>query len=71
MEMGIKVTVRWMPSHLTAKDERPPDVSDEDIMGNEYADNEARKAANRNAVPLNVAAPVLYDSNLVKRIQKG
>ncbi len=44
-------------------------MSEIDIKGNRQADILAGIAAKRVCVPLNVSAPVLYYTSLVKRIQ--
>ena len=49
-----------MPSHLKFDDPRPLGVSIEDVYGDDFADKEAKVAANRHAVPMHVSAPVVY-----------
>ncbi len=70
-DKAIILTVRWMPSHLK---ENPTKgvyscLSNLDIEGNAFADEQAGLAAVSACVPLNVSAPILYYVNLVKRIQ--
>ena len=67
---ALRVSVTWMPSHLSPEDERPAYVTSTDLKGNAYADDEAKLAAKSACVPLNVSAPVLYYFLLVRRIQK-
>ena len=69
---ALKVTVRWMPSHLDTKPNvvRPSDVTDSDIVGNKFADEYAGLSAEAFQVPLNIAIQCKYYYKLVKRIQK-
>ena len=60
MDKAVKLSVRWIPSHLKDDDERPPSVSLDDVKGNRLADELAGKAATRLALPLHVAGPCLY-----------
>ena len=70
---ALKVTVRWMPSHLANKPNaiRPDDVTDSDIIGNDLADKYAGIASELVQVPLNVAVKCEHYYKLVKLIQKG
>ncbi len=68
----LSVTVRWMPSHLL---ENPTKgvyscMTNLDILGNDRADKLAERAATRFCVTLDVSAPIIYYTCLVKRIQK-
>ncbi len=84
IDKAIKVTVRWMPSHLQclvdgdAPDDGsewdivdiPDDVSEFDILANAAADKHAGIVANCVALPLNITSTVIYYTHLVKRVQK-
>ena len=59
-----------MPSHLKPEDPRPSGVSELDVIGNAFADDQAGAAAKRVAVPLNVSTPCIYYYALVRRIQR-
>jgi len=66
---AIRLTVRWMPSHLKPTDVRPPGVSPLDVQGNAHADDLAGKAAKAACVPLHVSTPYLANVWLTKKIQ--
>ena len=72
IKKALKVTVRWMPSHLATKPNvvRPDDVTDSDIKGNDLADHYAGLSAEAFQVPLNIAIQCKHYYKLVKRIQK-
>ena len=58
---SIKLTDRWMPSHLLEAGETPPGgVSRTDILANELADKHASKAAKQHQISLNVATSLNY-----------
>jgi hypothetical protein len=67
---SINFTLRWMPSHLKVTDELPPGVTRLDVIGNDFADKEAGKAAIKHGVDLNASVNVLYYRNLARRIQQ-
>ena len=67
MDKGIRLQVRWMPSHLRLDEPLPEGISASDIYGNSYADDLAGKAAASACVPLNVSSPYLYYTRLTKR----
>ena len=69
MSKGIKVHVRWMPSHIKVDEPRPDDVSLDDIYGNDFADQQAKIAAKGHALPLSVTARAVYYHKLISRIQ--
>lgn len=69
-EKAIRLRARWMPSHLSEKDERPVGVSLLDIKGNDQADKLAEKAAATFQLPLQPATNYLYYVGLVQRIQR-
>ncbi len=69
-EKGLRISVTWMPSHLTPEEDRPDHVTALDLKGNEFADLHAGVIAKKVCLPLNVVAKVIYYYNLVKRIQK-
>ena len=56
---NISLTVRWMPSHLSDVDERPPGVSRLDVLGNRIADEYAGKAASLYEVAASLACKVV------------
>jgi hypothetical protein len=66
---AIKISVRWMPSHLKEGDERPVGVSELDVLGNDQADLLAKEAAK--AVELSHASTLqfLHYTKLVSKIQ--
>ena len=68
----LNVTLLWMPSHLdTQPDKEKPDwVTDEHIIGNKQADRLAGISANMAEVDMNAAAPVLFYSSRIKKIQR-
>ena len=66
-DKALKVTVSWMPSHLTKSDEVPSFVTEADLKGNAYADEEAGLAAKSACLPLNVTAPIIYHHLLINR----
>ncbi len=70
-DKAIQLSVRWMPSHLLEKPEKGvfSGMSNLDILGNDHADKLAVSAAKQACVTLDVSAPILYYSYLVKRIQ--
>ena len=67
---ALTVHVRWMPAHLKSGDPRPVGVSELDVVGNDFADTQAGKAAHQHAVPLNVSATHIYYYSLVRKIQR-
>ena len=69
IDKGIRLKVRWMPSHLKESDARPENVSELDVKGNALADLYAGEAAKEVQVSLSVSAECIYYYNLVKRIQ--
>ncbi len=61
-----------MPSHLEdpeSKKQRPDWVTELDILGNGVADSLADNAANMGELDLSKTRPVVYYTNLVKRVQ--
>ena len=67
----IRITVRWMPSHLKeGKKKRPNGVSDLDIEANDKADELAGIAATNCQVPKPATTNHLHYVNLVKIIQE-
>ncbi len=48
---GLTVRVRWTPSHLSAEELSPEEVTKIDILGNTQADKHAGIAAKRVALP--------------------
>jgi len=64
---SLKLSVRWMPSHLSPSDDRPSNVSQLDVHGNSHADELARKAAAADGyqLPNAVAVPIMI---VVKRL---
>ena len=69
IKKAIKLTVRWMPSHLKDEGVLSPGVSRGDVHGNGLADDLAGKAAERFTLPLHVTGPYLYHVSLTKKIQ--
>ena len=69
VKKAIRLSVKWMPSHLDVEQPLPPHVPLMDVKGNSQADRLAGIAAKRFALPLHVTAPVLYHKSLIKRIQ--
>jgi hypothetical protein len=67
---ALRLSVRWMPSHLQEGGERPTGVSLSDVRGNDHADKLARVAADKYQVPLQVSTDYLYYVSLVAKIQK-
>ena len=68
---NIKLTVRWMPSHLLETGHTPPEsVSRIDILANDLADKQAGKAAKRHEISLNISTSFIYYHYLARRIQK-
>ena len=70
IQKAIKLSVRWMPSHLKDTDVRPPGVSRLDVLGNRHADTLAGDAATEVMVPLAASTPYLFYVHLVKQIQR-
>jgi len=71
----LKLTVRWMPSHLADSADATPinlpeGISQNDVIGNRFADLYAKEAAKLVQVPLQVSTGCIYYYNLVKNIQK-
>ena len=66
-EKGLTVNMRWIPSHLD-EEALPTNVSLCDFIGNRFADKYAKKAADQYSLPLHITAPILYHSNLIRRI---
>ena len=67
-EKGLAVNIKWIPSHLD-EEALPTNVSLCDFIGNRFADKYAKKAADQYSLPLHITAPILYHSNLIRRIQ--
>jgi hypothetical protein len=68
---NLNFTVRWMPNHSALKGiDVPPDVSELDIIGNSFADDQAGFAAEAHVINLNASSVVLWYSFLATRIQK-
>ena len=67
---NIRLTVRWMPSHRKDSDELPIGVSKRDVVGNNFADVEAGKAAVLHEVDLNASTNLLHYRYLAGRIQR-
>jgi hypothetical protein len=65
----MKISVRWMPSHLKEGDVRPDGVSELDVLGNDHADKLAGEAAK--AVELSNAdtCQFINYTRLVGRVQ--
>ena len=69
-QKNVSLIVRWMPSHLLPYDVRPPGVSDLDVIGNNFADKEAGKAAESYCVELNASSQFFHWRNLAGRVQR-
>ncbi len=67
---AIKLTVRWMPSHLLDNDPLPDGITRCDVLSNRHADHYAKIRAQRLQVPLNVSTPVIFYYSLVRKIQR-
>jgi len=67
---SLRLSVRWMPSHLKDGEERPSSVSVLDVKGNDHADKLARVAADKHQVPLQVSTDYLFYVSLVAKIQR-
>jgi len=67
---NISLTVRWMPSHTDETDELPAGVTRRDVVGNNFADIEAGKAALLYEVDLNASSMMLHYRALAGRIQR-
>ena len=67
---NISLTVRWMPSHTDETDELPAGVTRRDVVGNNFADIEAGKAALLHEVDLNASSIMLHYRALAGRIQR-
>ena len=71
IDKAIRLTVRWMPSHLDqGKKKWPEDVSQLDVEGNKFADEYAGLAAQRAEAPSQICKDIGFYYSLVKRIQK-
>ena len=68
---NLTFTCRWMPSHMEQKGiERPPDVSPNDVIGNNFADKQAELAAAYHVISLNASSVALWYGCLAHRIQR-
>ena len=70
IQKAIRLTVRWMPSHLKLAGPRPDSISDLDIITNGHADMLAGQAAKRACVPQEVSTTHIKYSKLITNIQK-
>ena len=57
---SFSFAIRWMPSHLQPYAVRPPGVSHLDVIGNNFADAEAFKAAKTYCVELNASSQFFH-----------
>ena len=71
MNKGIRLNIRWMPSHVKVDEDRPVDVTVDDVHGNAIVDELAKQAAKEAELPLNVSATMLYYKWLTKQIQQA
>ena len=67
---GIILNVRWMPSHLKLTDDRPPGISDTDMMSNGHADEQAGFASLECKVPTDLANEYSETYDLASIIRK-
>lgn len=67
---NLKLTLRWMPSHLKDTDVLQEGISRTDVLGNRVADRLAGEASWRFQVSLNASTPLVYYKSLVERIQR-
>ena len=65
----LSLIVRWMPAHKDQDGPLPLGVSAIDVRANEWADIQAKAGAHRACVDLNISAPIIFYTSLVKRIQ--
>ena len=68
-EKALKLTVRWMPSHLKGET-RPVGVSELDVAANDHADDLAGIGAELVQLPNSVTTPYLFYVRQIKHIQK-
>ncbi len=61
---NISLSVRWMPSHKKDGEDLPAGVTEVDVIGNNFADIEAGKAAIRLQIDVNVSSVMLLHRNL-------
>ena len=67
----ITLHIKWLPAHTDTKDRPIPDgITAKDIFGNKQADIQAVAAANKAELPVEVTAPIIYNIQLVQRIQR-
>ncbi len=52
IDKAIRLTARWMPSHLGANDPLPGGITQQDLKGNRLADLLAGEVATKFALPL-------------------
>ena len=66
----LSVSVRWMPSHLVkGVKKRPADVSNEDIVANDKADELAEQAAKLVQLPNGIACNYINHAHKISKIQ--
>ena len=69
-QKSLTFSIRWMPSHLKPYDVRPNGVSHLDVIGNNFADEEAGMAAKSHCVELNASSQFFHWRNLAGKIQR-
>ena len=69
-QKSLTFTIRWMPSHLKPYDVRPMGVSYLDVIGNNFADEEAGTAAKSFCIELNASSQFFHWRNLAGKIQR-
>ena len=71
-DKGLRVGVRWMPSHLGLgiDDPRPEGVSHLDVLSNDRADHYAAEAAGNVQLPKSITSPHIHHIKLTKYIQR-
>ena len=67
---ALRISVRWMPSHLREGDERPLGVSELDVIANAHADKLAGQAAAAEEISPAIAMPYLKSVSLVSSMQR-
>jgi hypothetical protein len=67
---ALRISMRWMPSHLKDGDELPEGVSALDVVSNDHADRLAKEAADAEEISSAIATPYLYNVTLTTRIQR-
>jgi hypothetical protein len=66
----LRISMRWMPSHLKDGDQLPDGVSELDVVSNDHADRLAREAADAEEISAAIATPYLHYVTLTTRIQR-